>query len=43
MIKFMRGWSRIIARKRNKEMWMPQQHLENICVLLEEDLHNVTL
>jgi len=42
-VKFMRGWGRMIVRKHRRELREARQKLEEVCILLEEDLHNITL
>jgi len=42
-VKFMRGWGRMMARKRRKELWVARQKLEEVCIFLEEDIQNVAL
>jgi hypothetical protein len=39
----MRCWGRMMAFKWRKELWATQLMIDEICIFVEEDLHNVTL
>ena len=43
MVKFMRGWEQMIARRRRKELRDARSRLEEVRTFLKEDMFNVSL
>ena len=39
----MMGWDRMIAQKCRIILWVAQMQLEEVCILLEEEIHNNAL